>query len=47
MVEQLREEVKEAKSVVQEETSSLQQAQANLNVAVQAARQSQDQVHNR
>lgn len=47
MVEQLREEVKEARSVVQEETSSLQQAQANVNVAVQAARQSQDQVYDR
>lgn len=45
MVEQLLEEVKEARSVVQEETSSLQQAQANVNAAIQAARQSQDQVH--
>lgn len=47
MVEQLREEVKEAQSVVREETSSLQQAQINVNVAVQAARQSQDQVYDR
>ncbi|XP_011639403.1 FYVE and coiled-coil domain-containing protein 1-like [Pogonomyrmex barbatus] len=44
MVEQLRNEVKEARSVVREETSSLQQAQANVNVAVQAAQQSQDQL---
>lgn len=47
MVKQLREEVKEARSVVQEETSSLQQAQANVNTAVQAARQSQNQVYRR
>lgn len=44
MVEQLQEEVKEARSVVQEETFSLQQAQANVDAAIQAARQSQDQV---
>jgi len=44
MVEQLREEMKEARSVVQEETSSLQRAQINANAAVQAAQQSQDQV---
>jgi len=44
MVEQLQEEVKEARSVVQEETSSLHRAQVNANAAVQAARQSQDQV---
>lgn len=45
MVKQLREEVNEARSVVQEETSSLQQAQANVNTAVQAAQQSQNQVN--
>lgn len=45
IVEQLLEEVKEARSVVQEETSSLQQAQVNVNAAIQAARQSQDQVY--
>jgi len=44
MVAELREEVKEARSVVQEETSSLQRAQLNVNTAIQAAQQSQDQV---
>lgn len=44
IVEELQEEVKEAQSVVQEESSSLEREQLNANAAVQAARQSQDQV---
>lgn len=44
VVDQLQEEVREAQSVVQEESSSLEQEQANVNAALQAARQSQDQV---
>lgn len=43
-MDQLQEEVREAQSVVQEESSSLEQEQANVNAALQAARQSQDQV---
>lgn len=44
IVDQLQEEVREAQSVVQEESASMEQEQANVNAAVQAARQSQDQV---
>lgn len=44
IVDQLQEEVREAQSVVQEESSSLEREQSNLNAALQAARQSQDQV---
>lgn len=44
IVDELQEEVKEAQSVVQEESTSLEQEQVNVNAAVQAARQSQDQV---
>lgn len=44
VVEQIQEEVKEAQSVVQEETLSLQRERGNVNAAIQAARQSQDQV---
>mgnify|MGYP004578331777 CR=1 FL=1 len=46
IVDQLQEEVREAQSVVQEESSSLEREQANVNAALQAARQSQDQVTN-
>lgn len=42
IVDELQEEVKEAQSVVQEESTSLEQEQVNVNAAVQAARQSQD-----
>ncbi|XP_076376189.1 uncharacterized protein LOC117229444 isoform X1 [Megalopta genalis] len=44
LVAELQEEVKEAQSVVQEETSSLDREQSNVNAALQAARQSQDQL---
>lgn len=44
IVDQLQEEVREPQSVVQEESASMEQEQANVNAAVQAARQSQDQV---
>lgn len=44
IVDQLQEEVKEAQSVVQEESSSWEREQSDVNAAMQAARQSQDQV---
>ncbi|KAK1124061.1 hypothetical protein K0M31_007085 [Melipona bicolor] len=44
IVDQLQEEVREARSVVQEESLSLEREQANVNAALQAARQSQDQL---
>lgn len=44
MVEQLERETKEAETVVQEESSSLQRNQENANIAIQAARQAQEQV---
>lgn len=44
IVGQLQQEMKEAESVVAEESSSLQRVQANANVAVEAAKQAQQQV---
>lgn len=44
IVEQLEQEVREAEAVVQEEGASLQQAQANVNAAMQAAQQATTQL---
>lgn len=44
VVDQLQEEVKEAEAVVQEESSSLQQTQSNVNSAVRAAQEVQQEV---
>lgn len=45
IVEQLEQEVRDAEAVVQEEGSSLQHAQSNVNAAMQAAQQATLQVH--
>lgn len=44
IVEQLEQEVREAEAVVQEESSSIQQGQSNVNAAMQAAQQATAQV---
>lgn len=44
IVEQLEQQVRESESVVQEEGSSLQQTQGNVNAAMQAAQQATTQV---
>lgn len=44
IVEQLEQEVREAEAVVQEESASLQQCQANVNAAIQAAQQANTQL---
>lgn len=43
-MEQLEQEVREAEAVVQEESASLQQCQANVNAAIQAAQQANTQL---
>lgn len=45
MVGQLQREMKEAETVVQEESSSLQRVQVNADAAEQAAKQAQQQVN--
>lgn len=44
IVQQLEEEVRESETVVEEEMGSLQQAKSNVNAAIEAAKESQDQV---